>query len=310
MVVDLFMVYQFLKRLTTPFEKWEAYKLGIIDKDGNTIKKRRELGTSEERKAWGYFDIMAANLKKLLEKLPGGSTKIATFAAALLLLKEHENNPNGEFIKEESALELKFRLLEAIDNIRNISKKYVAIQFTEETNNKLKKYAIDNGFDLSVDYEGNTTDDDFDFHTTVFYTNNMVDLEDGKKEAPSITAKVKSLAMLGKDNDVPVLLLDDGFLPIRKEYEKKGLKDEWPSWKPHISLTYSKDNIPDISKMKLPTFPIVAEYIKVVTQDENIDEEGIANVTGNSEGLTGEPPVNKKKKKPLPILKRNTNTSK
>ena len=33
--IDLFVTYRFLKLLTTPFEKQDAYKLGIIDKDGN-----------------------------------------------------------------------------------------------------------------------------------------------------------------------------------------------------------------------------------------------------------------------------------
>ena len=36
--IDLFVTYRFIKLLTTPFEKTEAYKLGIIDKDGNRIK--------------------------------------------------------------------------------------------------------------------------------------------------------------------------------------------------------------------------------------------------------------------------------
>ena len=35
--VDLFVTYRFLKLLTTPFNKQEAYKLGVIDKDGNRI---------------------------------------------------------------------------------------------------------------------------------------------------------------------------------------------------------------------------------------------------------------------------------
>ena len=33
--VDLFVTYRFLKLLTTPFEKTDAFKLGIIDEDGN-----------------------------------------------------------------------------------------------------------------------------------------------------------------------------------------------------------------------------------------------------------------------------------
>ena len=35
--IDLFVTYRFVKLLVTPFEKQEAYKLGVIDKDGNRI---------------------------------------------------------------------------------------------------------------------------------------------------------------------------------------------------------------------------------------------------------------------------------
>lgn len=89
--VDLFLVYQFLKRLATPFEQWQAYKLGIIDRSGKVLRPSASLKTAEEMNAWGYFDRMVANLKKLLAKVPGGSTRIASYAAALLLLKEQDN---------------------------------------------------------------------------------------------------------------------------------------------------------------------------------------------------------------------------
>ena len=45
MIVDLFLVYQFVKRLATPFEKWDAYELGIIDEDGNRLKKIKDFRT-------------------------------------------------------------------------------------------------------------------------------------------------------------------------------------------------------------------------------------------------------------------------
>ena len=38
--IDLFVTYRFLKLLTTPFEKQDAFKFGIIDKNGNRIKKQ------------------------------------------------------------------------------------------------------------------------------------------------------------------------------------------------------------------------------------------------------------------------------
>lgn len=93
-VVDLFLVYQFLKRLSTPFDQWEAYKLGIIDKSGKVLRPSDTLKTQKEKDAWGYFDRLVANLKKLLAKVPGGSTRIASYAAALLLLREQNNLDN------------------------------------------------------------------------------------------------------------------------------------------------------------------------------------------------------------------------
>lgn len=90
--VDLFLTYHFLKRLSTPFTEWDAFKLGIIDETGKVLRKAETLTKADEINAWGYFDRLVANLKKLLAKVPGGKTKIASYAAALLLIKENNNN--------------------------------------------------------------------------------------------------------------------------------------------------------------------------------------------------------------------------
>lgn len=100
-VVDIFLTYQFVKRLVTPFDKWPAYKLGIIDKDGNILKKRKELRSVAEKSQWRLFDVMTLNLKKLLAKLPGGQTRIATYAAALFLLKEQDQGIKLETLEED-----------------------------------------------------------------------------------------------------------------------------------------------------------------------------------------------------------------
>lgn len=91
MLVDLFMVYNFLKRLATPFSEWEAYKLGIIDERGNILKKKKEFTLQKERSAFGVFDTMILKLKRLIEKVPGGKTRLASYAAALYLIKEGQN---------------------------------------------------------------------------------------------------------------------------------------------------------------------------------------------------------------------------
>lgn len=108
MIVDLFLVYQFIKRLATPFKEWKAYELGIIDEDGNQLKKIKELRTQEEKKAFGRFDLLITKLKRLIEKVPGGKSRIGTYAAALFLIKEHnEVQAGNDLLFEEGHLEEK-----------------------------------------------------------------------------------------------------------------------------------------------------------------------------------------------------------
>ena len=119
--VDLFVTYRFLKLLTTPFEKTDAFKLGIIDKDGHRIKLPKsskpaiELTTSELKNSYTILHKLIFNIKKLFAKVPGLRTKVGTYAAALFLLKdtfkEHVEDPDmfeKEFIKylKENKIEL------------------------------------------------------------------------------------------------------------------------------------------------------------------------------------------------------------
>jgi len=100
-VIDLYLAYRFLKNLVLPFEKWEAYKTGVIDKNGAILIPKNKR-TAQQNYSLGYFDVIGMNLKKLLGKLPGGQSAIASYAAALLLLKEY-NKVNE--IKEETLSE-------------------------------------------------------------------------------------------------------------------------------------------------------------------------------------------------------------
>ena len=98
MVVDLFLVYSFIRRLVTPFDKWDAYKLGIIDDEGNILIRRKDFTKKAQRQAFGIFDKLILNIKKLLAKLPGGSTRLGTYAAALWLIKEESRMVQAEMI--------------------------------------------------------------------------------------------------------------------------------------------------------------------------------------------------------------------
>jgi len=107
-MIDLFLVYSFIKRLVTPFDQWPAFKFGIIDKDGNILRKKKDLKTIEEKESFGIYDLMILKLKKLLASTPGGQSRIASYAAALWLIKEHDEIVrNGEYLSEEE-IESKF----------------------------------------------------------------------------------------------------------------------------------------------------------------------------------------------------------
>ena len=110
--IDLFVTYRFIKLLTTPFEKTDAFKLGIIDENGNRIKDKTTrkpvvvLNTSELKNAYTILHKLVFNIKKIFAKVPGLRTKVGTYAAALFLLKdtlrEHVSDPDvfeKEFMK-------------------------------------------------------------------------------------------------------------------------------------------------------------------------------------------------------------------
>ena len=92
--IDLFVTYRFIKLLVTPFEKTDAYRLGIIDADGKrilepgTTNKPTTLRTVEEKSAYTVLHKLVFNIKKIFAKVPGLRTKLGTYAAALFLLKD------------------------------------------------------------------------------------------------------------------------------------------------------------------------------------------------------------------------------
>ena len=92
--IDLFVTYRFLRLLTTPFEDTDAFKLGIIDENGNRVMQKKvkkpavELVTSEQKSSYTILHKLVFNIKKLFNKIPGLRTKVGTYAAALFLLKD------------------------------------------------------------------------------------------------------------------------------------------------------------------------------------------------------------------------------
>lgn len=89
---DLVYTFRFLKLLVTPFEETDAYKAGIIDGDG-VRRKDFDFNKSENKTAWAEyytpFHRLVYNVKRFLTNVPGGKSRLASFAAALYLIREN-----------------------------------------------------------------------------------------------------------------------------------------------------------------------------------------------------------------------------
>ena len=123
--IDLFVTYRFLKLLTTPFEKTDAFKFGIIDEKGNRIKKPKssqpavDLNTPELANSYTILHKLVFNIKKIFQKVPGLRTKVGTYAAALFLLKDtfKESVDDHHMFEKEFMKYLKENNIEFDDSI-------------------------------------------------------------------------------------------------------------------------------------------------------------------------------------------------
>ena len=88
---DLAYTIRFVTLMSTPFESMDAYKLGIIDAEGKR-RKEFEMNTMDNRKAYQEyftpFHRLVFNVKRFLSNAPGGSSRIASYASALYLIRE------------------------------------------------------------------------------------------------------------------------------------------------------------------------------------------------------------------------------
>ena len=117
--IDLLITYRVIKLLTTPWEKHEAFKFGIIDKKGLVLRKSRELKTQKEKNAYTLLHRFIFNLKRMLQKVGLGS-RIASFGVALaLLLREGKFNDESKYLLEDKLLEyLKKKKLFSYNDIK------------------------------------------------------------------------------------------------------------------------------------------------------------------------------------------------
>ena len=92
---DLAYTFRLIRMLVLDWKDWDAYKLGIIGEDGKRDKNVK-LDSDEKKSAYTPFIRLCANIKRLITKIPGGGTKLGSFAAALFLIKEKYNVSDKE----------------------------------------------------------------------------------------------------------------------------------------------------------------------------------------------------------------------
>lgn len=110
--LSLIIAIKFIDLLATDFSEWEAYKLGLIDINGKKI--RSPSGPLEKKYFKSWYNLVR-NIKRSLQKVPGGKSKFASYATAFALLREDLGSdvrieqmivealdPNGERFLSES----------------------------------------------------------------------------------------------------------------------------------------------------------------------------------------------------------------
>ena len=98
---DLVYTFRFLTLLVTPFDKTKAYEAGIIDENGKRIKSVSK-DTEAYREYYTPFHRLVFNIKRLMAKAPGGSSRLASYAAALFLIKENYSVSEKKILKSLS----------------------------------------------------------------------------------------------------------------------------------------------------------------------------------------------------------------
>jgi len=186
--IDLLITYRVIKMLVTPFEKQPAYALGIIDKNGKVLKKAKTLKTGKEREAYTLLHRFVFNLKRLINIIPGGKSKLGTYAAALgLLLKESKDINMVELEKDLYKHLSENNLIKLDDDL----KESVGFDFLEEG-----RYIIT---DQLEDLNGNTTAEVGDI---VYTTENQKPFDNyfGVNLYHVINEDTKEQVMVSEDN--------------------------------------------------------------------------------------------------------------
>jgi hypothetical protein len=106
-IVDNVIALKIVRMLVTNFTDTQAFKLGIIDARGNTLKPASTLKSEAEKEAFTYLNRLVFNMKKIINRFPGGENHLKSLVGALWLVKEYyESGSRTTSLMEERYTEV------------------------------------------------------------------------------------------------------------------------------------------------------------------------------------------------------------
>lgn len=110
-ILDSLITIRILKMLVTPFENTDAYKFGIIDRQG---KKIRNPKTTAEENSYDMLHRLVFRIKIIINKVPIENKNFLSYAAAYALIRECYTNQ-----EEPHDLDVRYasKLMEGVENI-------------------------------------------------------------------------------------------------------------------------------------------------------------------------------------------------
>ena len=120
-LVDNLITLRMLRLFAVKYEETDAYKLGIINDKGEQLIKMRNFVRREQQDAYTLLHRLVFRLRGLIEKIPFVKSRLANYAAALILIRE-------KIVKEEEFFETDDVLLEKLDHAEHRPGFYLAEQ--------------------------------------------------------------------------------------------------------------------------------------------------------------------------------------
>lgn len=144
-------------------------------------------------------------------------------------------------------------------------RRVVTLRADWETQDKLREWAKDSGFDLGWDYDGwPQRSSSFDFHITLLATSNSVSIPVEARFVDPLTVVPDQMDELGKDRRVPAIRVKDHpTLTAMRAFFEQSYKatPTFAEFKPHISVSYKWNGDPAIESLPMPGFPLVFDLL-------------------------------------------------